>query len=363
MPGSDFSTQLNNFASAIRRRESEGTGGYQAVGVATKHGRALGGYGIMSDFWSEWAEEAGIPGADWRDPAAQDHVAKYKMAEYYKRYGDWASVAAAWIGGPGGAAEFRKGREGASDALGTSVKEYVTDVVGYYQESGGQAGQNPEVGGIPQGGGTYNPNNPPVTDLGVDQQPLGDPFGNQGNERVRHENAVESVLGAVSSVIAGGNRQPVEQVASNLTLPGGNKEQNTGQTVTAAGDEEIEEAPSTPNPDMAENHFDGLNPTFEAAVNQMIADAPGSISISSGFRSVQRQKELWNQALKKYGSPAVARKWVAPPGNSKHNHGLAADLKYASDEVKRWAHENAAKYGLTFPLSNEDWHIEPIGAR
>lgn len=103
----------------------------------------------------------------------------------------------------------------------------------------------------------------------------------------------------------------------------------------------------------------GLNKQFESALNRLIKDSGGRIKVTSGYRSVERQTQLWNAALKKYGSPEAARKWVAPPGKSNHNHGLAADI--AGD--KKWAHANAAKYGLVFPLANEDWHIEPINAR
>jgi hypothetical protein len=54
---------------------------------------------------------------------------------------------------------------------------------------------------------------------------------------------------------------------------------------------------------------------------------------------------------------------VAPPGNSQHNHGNAADLGYLSPDALEWAHTNAGKYGLAFPLKNENWHIELAGAR
>ena len=37
---------------------------------------------------------------------------------------------------------------------------------------------------------------------------------------------------------------------------------------------------------------------------------------TSGYRSVEKQKQLWEQALKKHGTPEKARKWVAPPGGS-----------------------------------------------
>ena len=54
---------------------------------------------------------------------------------------------------------------------------------------------------------------------------------------------------------------------------------------------------------------------------------------------------------------------MAPPGKSQHNHGNAADLKYLSPEAKAWVHANAARYGLAFPLANEDWHVELAAAR
>tara|TARA_R110000824_G_scaffold401032_1_gene610400 strand:- start:13522 stop:16506 length:2985 start_codon:yes stop_codon:yes gene_type:complete len=113
--------------------------------------------------------------------------------------------------------------------------------------------------------------------------------------------------------------------------------------------------------------FTGMNDQFSSGLDAMIAAAPESVQknlkVSSGFRSVARQKELWEGALKKYGSAAVARKWVAPPGNSEHGHGNAADLKFQSDEAKQWVHANAGQFGLSFPLSNEPWHIELATAR
>lgn len=113
--------------------------------------------------------------------------------------------------------------------------------------------------------------------------------------------------------------------------------------------------------------FSGLNERFAASLAQMFQSAPPEIQhqlrIMSGYRSPERQKQLWEGALAKYGSPEAARKWVAPPGHSQHNMGFAADLKYLDPAATSWAHENAAKFGLNFPLGNEDWHIEPIGAR
>ncbi|MDZ4310607.1 MAG: D-alanyl-D-alanine carboxypeptidase family protein [Cypionkella sp.] len=111
----------------------------------------------------------------------------------------------------------------------------------------------------------------------------------------------------------------------------------------------------------------GLNGGFAdplAAMMQAAAQkfGPNAIQVSSGFRSNERQAQLWQEALQKYGSEAEARKWVAPPGSSRHNHGLAADLKFNAPGAQDWAHQNAGQYGLGFRMQNEPWHIEPVNA-
>lgn len=100
---------------------------------------------------------------------------------------------------------------------------------------------------------------------------------------------------------------------------------------------------------------EGMNPDFQSRLNAMVQASGGRLSITSGFRSNAEQQKLWNDAVRKYGSPEAARRWVAPPGSSNHEKGVAADL---SGDL-RWAHEHAAEFGLQFPLSNEAWHIEP----
>jgi LAS superfamily LD-carboxypeptidase LdcB len=115
----------------------------------------------------------------------------------------------------------------------------------------------------------------------------------------------------------------------------------------------------------------GLNSDFSVNLTAFInaAKADGiDLGIASGFRSVERQKQLWEQALKKYGSPEKARKWVAPPGKSSHNKGIAVDLnssgvflgKNKNTKATQWAHANAEKYGLHFRMGWEPWHIEPL---
>ncbi|WP_075289163.1 cell wall hydrolase [Pararhizobium arenae] len=127
-------------------------------------------------------------------------------------------------------------------------------------------------------------------------------------------------------------------------------------------------------------HITGMVPEMQTGLTALMQSAPPEIAdgleIFSGTRTVERQKELFDAAVKKYGSVAEARKWVAPPPGehgskgSQHNHGRAADLAWngqrldkAPAHVRQWVHENAGKFGMTFPLGNEPWHIEPVGAR
>lgn len=122
--------------------------------------------------------------------------------------------------------------------------------------------------------------------------------------------------------------------------------------------------------------FTGLNPDFATALSQMLLAAetdlgPNALSITSAYRSPEKQAELYEAALEKYGSPAVARKWVAPPGGSMHNKGLAVDFGAAGGGLLRdpnsreaqWLKANAANFGLDVPMSWEPWQVELAGAR
>ncbi len=110
----------------------------------------------------------------------------------------------------------------------------------------------------------------------------------------------------------------------------------------------------------SESHLN-LDKKFSPALLNFLSaskEAGHDIDIYSGYRTFEHQKRLFDEAVKKYGSPEKARHWVAPPGKSKHNFGLAADLKYGTDKAKEWAHKNAEKYGLHFRMGHEPWQIE-----
>lgn len=118
---------------------------------------------------------------------------------------------------------------------------------------------------------------------------------------------------------------------------------------------------------LREDAITGLDVGFRTSLEDLILAAPPHIrdglSVFSGYRSIERQQELWDQSDK-------SGKWVARPGHSKHNHGQAVYLEWngerldkAPAEVRNWVHANADRFGLTFPMDHEPWHIEPVGAR
>jgi hypothetical protein len=107
--------------------------------------------------------------------------------------------------------------------------------------------------------------------------------------------------------------------------------------------------------------MDHLHPSLDSAVRRLIQAAAGRLRVVSGYRSTARQTELWDQALARYGSAEAADDWVARPGTSMHERGLAVDLAGDLD----LADELIGRLGLPLhrPLPNEPWHFELLGGR
>jgi D-alanyl-D-alanine carboxypeptidase len=99
---------------------------------------------------------------------------------------------------------------------------------------------------------------------------------------------------------------------------------------------------------------------FEAA--RISAASLGvALYITSGFRSQERQSELFAEALQKYGSESEAAKWVLPAQFSHHPDGLAIDVNYPKDpDGAKWLEENGARFGLCRVYANEWWHFEGV---
>lgn len=217
----DTINDLDLFMAAIRRRESGSyAGNYSALGPYTgeRYGRARGAYQIMETIWPGWAAAAGIPGADWRDQAAQDHVARFKMTQYFQRYGRWDLVAIAWFAGPGRA--DRAQREGSSSVdgitepiLGTSVGEYwrsVQDLMAnapeQYGTLSGQYAPTPAEWAAIQGPRS------PFAAFGelMGLPPSGQGLGPPANDP---ESNLRAIFEGMSNMMAGGQRQRLPDLA------------------------------------------------------------------------------------------------------------------------------------------------------
>ena len=100
------------------------------------------------------------------------------------------------------------------------------------------------------------------------------------------------------------------------------------------------------------------------------------IYIRSGYRSYESQEDVYDSYLKSYGQNYV-KKYVAYPGFSEHQTGLAIDIKASTSEIfantkeSNWLKKNAYKYGFILRYAksmeevtgyqNEEWHYRYVG--
>ena len=119
-------------------------------------------------------------------------------------------------------------------------------------------------------------------------------------------------------------------------------------------------------------------------MNQMKKDGITNIWIQSAYRSVARQKELYDASVKKYlqegksqeEAEKLTNEYINKPGSSDHNLGLAVDFNKVDNgfeklEGFKWLQKNAENYGfvLRYPKDKEDitkiayesWHWRYVG--
>ncbi len=111
----------------IGEMEQSGPDGYKQMGVQTKHGRALGKYGVMEEFLPDYLRAAGLdpnttPAQFLASKQMQDAVFDANWEKNMKAAGGNANDAASmWLTGK----KLNDPTNTASDALGTNAKEYV----------------------------------------------------------------------------------------------------------------------------------------------------------------------------------------------------------------------------------------------
>ena len=114
----------------------------------------------------------------------------------------------------------------------------------------------------------------------------------------------------------------------------------------------------------ATGSIEEIHPLLLARFNTAaeFAKADGvTLYITSGFRSLDRQEILFQEAVRKYGSESEAAKWVLPPQFSHHPKGLAIDVNYPGDKAGAyWLETNGSRFGLCRVYANEWWHFEGV---
>ncbi|NER00518.1 MAG: M15 family metallopeptidase [Cyanothece sp. SIO2G6] len=131
--------------------------------------------------------------------------------------------------------------------------------------------------------------------------------------------------------------------------------------------------------------YESLAPDAALALMNMIYAARDQgvwIVPASAYRTIDRQRGLFDNQVKRKGSPEAAAKSSAPPGFSEHHTGYAVDLvdghnkdadinqQFSNTQAFEWLTQNAGKYGyeLSFPQNNEQgvnyepWHWRFIGS-
>ncbi len=130
------------------------------------------------------------------------------------------------------------------------------------------------------------------------------------------------------------------------------------------------------------------------SLERMLADARAqglSPMICSSYRTMEKQQTLYANKVNEYlsqgytqeNAESEAGKWVAVPGTSEHQTGLAVDLVSSSYQIldqkqeetpeQKWLMENSYKYGFILRYPNdkreitgiyyEPWHYRYVGYR
>lgn len=104
-----------------------------------------------------------------------------------------------------------------------------------------------------------------------------------------------------------------------------------------------------------------LEPSLLESMRDAAADAAGSgvvFEVTSGWRSSDYQRWLFDRAVETYGSEEIARQFVASPEQSSHVTGDAVDV--VPVDAQSWLSQHGAQYGLCQVYANEPWHYERL---
>lgn len=125
--------------------------------------------------------------------------------------------------------------------------------------------------------------------------------------------------------------------------------------------------------------YPDLQNMFDAARKEGL-----ELTVRSGYRTKERQKEILEDKQAEFvelgysnrEAKKLAREWVARPGHSEHELGLAVDINAvesvtSKDVLYHWLNQNSWKYGFVcrYPseksditkVAHEPWHYRYVG--
>lgn len=146
-------------------------------------------------------------------------------------------------------------------------------------------------------------------------------------------------------------------------------------------DYEVELVELSNGKEVDERIYPYLQEMFDAAREEGIYPI-----VREGYRTEAEQQAMFDEKVQAYRSEGysraraerTAKEWVALPGTSEHQLGIAVDInadkeKCSNEEVYAWLAENAHEYGfiLRYPqgkvsitgISYEPWHYRYVGAK
>jgi|TARA_R100001463_G_scaffold31425_1_gene71036 hypothetical protein len=129
------SRELQAFRFGIALTEGGGKIDYEQ---GNSESGAYGAYQFVPKWWDWYSTEAGYPGADIKDPAVQDAVAKYWFNEHYNDLGSWELAAVAHFAGRTTAFLAKENGfdsiKNLKDSTGTTIEQYVNKTMQNYNE-------------------------------------------------------------------------------------------------------------------------------------------------------------------------------------------------------------------------------------
>ncbi len=126
-----------------------------------------------------------------------------------------------------------------------------------------------------------------------------------------------------------------------------------------------------------------IYPELQEMFNAARAEGLG-LYVAAGYRTTEKQRQLLDEKIEAYQNEGrseaeakeLAEQWVAVPGTSEHQLGLAVDInadtsKSSSEEVYQWLAQHGHTYGFInrYPpdkteithIINEPWHYRYVG--